>query len=54
MLSNSGATLVRELYRGDQYRLIPILARRNINSKGNQRGPVAELLILNYSADWST
>jgi DNA adenine methylase len=52
MLSNSDTQVVRELYRGPQFRLIPIKARRNINSKGNRRGAVSELLILNYDADW--
>lgn len=47
MLSQSDSPLVHELY-GHNYRLIPIFARRNINSKGNGRGPIRELLILNY------
>jgi DNA adenine methylase len=52
MLSNSSADLVHALYQEAHYRLIPIQARRNINSKANRRGPVKELLILNYDADW--
>ncbi len=48
MLSNSNARLVHELYGGKKYRLIEIKARRSINSKANGRGPVTELLILNY------
>lgn len=48
MLSNSSAELVYELYGRSSYRLIEIQARRNINSKANRRGPVKELLILNY------
>lgn len=48
MLSNSAAPLVHELYAGHGYRLITIKARRNINSRGNGRGPVDELLVLNY------
>lgn len=48
MLSNSSAPLVYELYEGHDYRLLPIKARRNINSKADKRGPVKELLILNY------
>ncbi len=48
MLSNSSAPLVYELYGRSSYRLIEIQARRNINSKANGRGPVKELLILNY------
>jgi DNA adenine methylase len=48
MLSNSDSPLIRELYGQRGYRTIPISARRNINSKGDRRGPVTELLILNY------
>lgn len=47
MLSNSSAPIIYELYASD-YRLVEMQARRNINSKGNRRGPVKELLILNY------
>jgi DNA adenine methylase len=46
MLSNSDTPLVRSLYAG--YRLIPLQARRAISCKGDGRGPVSELLILNY------
>jgi DNA adenine methylase len=46
MLSNSNAPLVRELYDGKGYRMVEIAARRSINSKGDGRGPVTELLIL--------
>lgn len=48
MLSNSSAPLVYEMYDSPHYRVIDIQARRNINSKANRRGPVKELLILNY------
>lgn len=48
MLSNSSAPLIYELYDGRGYHLIPIPARRNINSKADRRGPITELLILNY------
>ena len=48
MLSNSDAPLVHELYGGKDCRLIEIKARRSINSKADGRGPVTELLILNY------
>jgi DNA adenine methylase len=47
MLSNSNAPLIRDLYPANQYRLIEVMARRNINSKGARRGPIKELLILN-------
>jgi DNA adenine methylase len=46
MLSNSSAPLVYELYGGKGYRVIEIEARRSINSNGDGRGPVTELLIL--------
>lgn len=49
MLSNSAAPLVYQLYDGRGYQLIPIPARRQINSNGRGRGPITELLILNYS-----
>ncbi|MBK8987952.1 MAG: DNA adenine methylase [Chloroflexi bacterium] len=49
MLSNSSAPLIYDLYGRSPYRLIEIQARRAINSKGNGRGPVKELLILNYA-----
>ena len=45
MLSNSSAPLIYELYDG--FTLVPIQARRAINSKADSRGPVKELLILN-------
>jgi DNA adenine methylase len=48
MLSNSSAPLIYDLYDRPPYRLLEIQARRAINSKGNGRGPVKELLILNY------
>jgi DNA adenine methylase len=48
MLSNSAAPLVYELYDRPGYTLKHIEARRNINSKSDGRGPVTELLILNY------
>ena len=48
MQSNSNTPLVHELYGGKGYRLVEISARRFINSKGDGRGPVTELLVLNY------
>lgn len=48
MLSNSTAPLVYELFADRGHRLVPILARRNINRLAERRGPVKELLILNY------
>lgn len=51
MLSNSSAPLIYELYDRPGLRLVPIQARRNINSKAEKRGPVKELLILNYDPE---
>lgn len=42
--SNSDTPMVRQLYRG--FRIIPLQARRSINSKGDKRGHVGEVLIL--------
>ena len=46
MLSNHNTGLVNELYKG--YNMHKIEAKRNINSKGNKRGKVEELIITNY------
>ncbi len=48
MLSNSSAPLVYELYSDRGYHIETVQARRNINSKAHKRGPVTELLIMNY------
>lgn len=41
--SNAGTDEVRELYRG--FKIEEVGARRNINSKGDRRGPVKEFII---------
>jgi DNA adenine methylase len=46
LLSNSDVKATRKLYRGMQ--LERILAGRPINSRGDRRGPVSELLVRNY------
>jgi DNA adenine methylase len=46
MLSNSDTPLVRELYAG--FNLHQVMARRNINSKGERRGHITELVVCNY------
>ena len=46
MLSNHNTHLINELYKG--YNMHKIEAKRNINSKGNKRGKVEELIITNY------
>lgn len=47
MLSNSTAPLVMDLY--SNYRSITVMANRAINCKADRRGPVAELVALNYA-----
>jgi DNA adenine methylase len=46
MLSNSDTPLVRKLYA--DFHIHPVSARRSINSNGDKRGPVSEVVVLNY------
>lgn len=46
MLSNSDTPFIRELYHG--FHIHEVQANRSINSKGNGRGKVAELIITSY------
>ena len=46
MLSNSDTPLVREIYAG--FRIHRVSARRTINSNSEKRGPVSEVVVLNY------
>lgn len=46
MLSNSDTDTVQRLYQ--EFLVVPVKARRAINSKGDRRGPISELLVLNY------
>lgn len=46
MLSNSDTPLIRELYKG--FYFYEVQASRAINSNGNGRGKITELIILNY------
>jgi len=46
MLSNSDTPLVRELYAA--FHIERVYASRSINSKGNRRGKIAELIVRNY------
>lgn len=46
MLSNSYTAFIRELYGG--YRQEPVSATRAINSKGDERGAINEIVVLNY------
>ncbi len=46
MLSNAATGYIRDLY--DNYKIEVIKAKRAINSKGNERGDVDEVLVRNY------
>jgi DNA adenine methylase len=46
MLSNSDTPAVRALYRA--YRVDTVLASRSINSRGDKRGKVGEVVVRNY------
>lgn len=46
LLSNSNHPLIRELYK--DYEIITVKARRSINSNGNKRGEINEVLVRNY------
>ena len=46
MLSNHNTVLINELYKG--YNTHKIEAKRNINSNGQKRGKVEEVIITNY------
>ncbi|MGB9590520.1 MAG: DNA adenine methylase, partial [Candidatus Hydrothermia bacterium] len=46
MESNSDTRFVREHY--EAWRIARIKAMRSINSKGDRRGPVGELIIMSY------
>lgn len=46
LLSNSDHPFIRDLYK--DYEIITVKAKRSINSKGNKRGEINEVLIRNY------
>jgi DNA adenine methylase len=46
LLSNSSTDFVRSLY--EPYRIVTVKAKRNINSNGQKRGEVEEVLVRNY------
>lgn len=48
MLSNSSAEAVYELYQAEPFHIHEVQAKRTINSKGNQRGTVKEVIITTY------
>ena len=48
VLSNSDTEIVRDLYA--DFEMVEVQAKRAINSKGDQRGPVGELLVVSRRA----
>jgi DNA adenine methylase len=46
MLSNHNTPFIREIFAW--YRFEIVKAKRNINSKGNSRGAVEEIVVMNY------
>ncbi len=46
MLSNADAPLVHDLYDG--FRIVRVRARRAINTDARKRGPIHEVVVLNY------
>ncbi|MGH2098146.1 DNA adenine methylase, partial [Aerococcus urinaeequi] len=48
MLSNSDTDIVHELYQKYADTTHIVKAKRNINSKGNKRGKINEVIITNY------
>jgi DNA adenine methylase len=48
LLSNSDTEFIRRLYQ--EYEIIPVQAKRAINSDSSGRGPVGEVLVRNYSS----
>ncbi|HAC62104.1 MAG TPA: DNA methyltransferase [Cyanothece sp. UBA12306] len=48
LLSNSCTDFICDLYNNEYYRQIKISAIRSINSQGNKRGKIDEILIKNY------
>lgn len=49
LLSNSSSKFIMDLYReNSNYKIDIIKAKRSINSKGNKRGEIDEILVRNY------
>jgi DNA adenine methylase len=46
VLSNSDTSSLRSLY--SRFRIEQVMARRNVNTRADRRGPVAELIIRNF------
>ena len=48
LLSNSATEYILDLYKDDKYKIDIVKAKRSINSNGNKRGEVNEVLVRNY------
>ena len=48
LLSNSDTPFIREIYSDERYEIIPVKAKRAINSNGAGRGEVDEVIIKNW------
>lgn len=48
MISNSDTPFIRKIYNGSNFTFNNVTAPRNINSNGNGRSPVPELIITSY------
>jgi len=48
LLSNSMTGFIQQLYRDRRFKIEEVQARRNVNSRADRRGPVAEALIRNF------
>lgn len=48
MLSNSDTELTRSLYASPEFQTHTVLARRAINSKGDKRGAIPEIVVTNF------
>ncbi len=46
LLSNSDTEFINDIYK--EYTIKKVLAPRNINSKGDKRGKISEVIIMNY------
>ena len=51
IISNADTQLIRTLYGGTPFHLHEVSAPRSINSKGDDRGPIADLLITTYDVN---
>ncbi len=50
LVSNSNASLIRDLYSDSRYEIVEVRASRTINTVGSKRGKIGELLIYNKYA----